>query len=117
MIATAHIGRAARPTRRVPSAPLLVGLAAATLLGAGARAFAADTPQGILLGPFALLPAVGVEAGYDDNILLQANDPIGDEVFRGVGRIDLRLPRPMSEAARPALPPPDSDRPIVSGTM
>jgi hypothetical protein len=114
LIATAHIGRAARPTRRVPSAPLLVGLAAATLLGAGARAFAADTPQGILLGPFALLPAVGVEAGYDDNILLQANDPIGDEVFRGVGRIDLRLPRPMSEAARPALPPPDSDRPIVT---
>lgn len=109
-----RIARAASCTSPARWAALVVALAAAVVGASGTRAAAADDPQGILLGPFALLPAVGVEVGYDDNILLQASDPIDDEVFRGVGRIDLRLPRPMSEAARPALPPPDSDRPIVT---
>lgn len=114
MIAIPETGRRARVASRASAAALTALLACAGLGAVPSSSAAADDPQGILVGPFALLPAVGVELGYDDNILLQAVDPIGDAVFRGVGRIDLRLPRPMSEAARPALPPPDSDRPVVT---
>ncbi|MFN7951845.1 MAG: outer membrane beta-barrel protein [bacterium] len=75
---------------------------------------AAETSPGIGLGPFALLPALGLEAGYDDNILLRASDAEADEVLRAVARFDLRLPRPGPDQARAAPPPPDSERPIAT---
>ncbi len=81
-----------------------------------APASAADAVTGIGLGPLAILPALGLEAGYDDNILLRASDAESDEVLRAVARLDLRLPRPSVTQARPTSSPPDSERPIATPT-
>ncbi len=88
---------------------------ATMLLAVAARVRAADEGvNGFMLGPLAVLPTLGVETDYDDNILVQAKDPEADGVFRGVGRLDLRLPRPSETEPRPSPPPPDSERPIVT---
>ncbi len=48
--------------------------------------------QGLELGPFRLLPSLGLALEYDDNVLLTATDKIDDFIFHIVPGIVIELP-------------------------
>ena len=71
---------------RVPA--VVCGLVLLAIVGLAAPAGA----QGIQLGPFRLLPSLGLSLEYDDNILLTPDDEIDDFIWHITPGITIELP-------------------------
>jgi hypothetical protein len=68
--------------------PACVGLVLLGVLGSASMAWA----QGLQLGPFRLLPSLGLSVEYDDNILLTKDDTIDDFIWHITPGVVLELP-------------------------
>ena len=72
--------------RRVPA--VWAGLVLLAITGFAGSAAA----QGLQLGPFRVLPSLGLSIEYDDNILLTPEDEIDDFIFHIIPGVVLELP-------------------------
>ena len=70
------------------SSAAVLGVALLTILGVAEPAGA----QGLQLGPFRLLPTLGLSLEYDDNILLTPDDELADFIWHITPGVVVELP-------------------------